>query len=179
MGFLGKYTHHLSAPLEPHQLLSNCMKQHDQYLVQWVWISCKVLMFRLTDWQGDLSSDVVQKQPKLFLAHPKLCHRSTRLCPQFWTWPNSYPVGERGFCHGGNPLAAIHTTNCGWIYRVLKFLVLLSQMQISTSLNFKRPVHQRLTVLRPLFFVVVVVFCREHWGSGSGSASEIRNAKLR
>lgn len=49
-------------------------------------------------------------------------------------------------------LAAIHTTNCGWIYHVLKFLVLLSQMQISTPLNFKRPVHQRLTVLRPLFF---------------------------
>lgn len=49
-------------------------------------------------------------------------------------------------------LAAIHTTNCGWIYHVLKFLVLLSQMQISTPLNLKRPVHQRLTVLRPLFF---------------------------
>lgn len=69
-----------------------------EYLVQWVGVSCKVLMFRLTDWQGDLSSDVVQKQPKLFLAHPKLCDRSTRLRPQFWTWPNSYPVEERGFC---------------------------------------------------------------------------------
>lgn len=57
-------------------------------------------------------------------------------------------------------LAAIHTTNCGWISHVLKFLVLLSQMQISTPLNFKRPVHQRLTVLRPLFFVVVVFLRR-------------------